>query len=288
MKKTMLIAAVAAMALTAISIDNTSAQQSYSYSTSTVDRHDRAAQRYTRSVTRYLNIDWEPEQQEFRRYTVSVSPLRLIFNGIKFDFEFESPKPGHWFGTSLQVWLAPPRNSRSYYYWDPDGNNRASFNSGWDDYHRMWGLGTSAFYKNTFSHRGWYFSTGLTFDFFRVGVVENTYVPYTEDALEFYEYGNTLETKSYFKPTVQINIGKHMSISERCFFDLYVGVGYSHAFYKHDDRHTYSRYGYDYGYGYGHRSYNYFTRSSGFAYRGMFPSGGFRFGVLLWKKKGEE
>jgi hypothetical protein len=289
MKKT-IIAAAAAMVLAAISTDNATAQESYSYSTTTLSGQNRAALRYTRSVTRYLDIDWQPEQKEYQRYTVSVSPLRLISNGIKFDFEVELPKPGHWLGTSIQAYLAPPRDPQSYYFWDPDGNNRASMNSGWGYYHRMWGLGTSATYKNTFSHRGWYYSTGVTLDFFRVGVIENTYVPYIEDNLEFYNFGHVLDVKSYFKSTVRINIGKHMAISERCYFDIYAGVGYCHSFYNRNDRrhmeyngHTISPNG-----EYNNIYRSYFADFAGFAYRGLFPSGGFRFGVLLWKKKSDE
>ncbi len=241
---------------------------------------------YTVTRTRTVPIDWRPENKTHQRYTVSVSPLRLANNGLKFDFERELPRSGHWFGTSLIMYFAPPR-SRYNNYVEYD-NNRASFNSGFGDYHRMWGLGTSAIFKNTFSHRGWYFATGIVFDFFRVGVSTNAYVPYVEEGMTFYDYGRTIETKSYFKPTAQIYIGKHMAISERCFLDLYAGIGLSYSFYKHDDRHvdTYD-YGYGYGYGYDYNyHYNYrnrFDDVGGFAWRGLVPVSGFRFGVMLWK-----
>lgn len=230
-----------------------------------------AQQSYTYSVTRTrtMLIDWRPEQKTYQRYTVSVSPLRLASNGLKVDFEYELPKPGHWFGTSLAVYLAPQCRPEHRYYWNGDGNDRSWFNSGWDDYHRMWGIGTSAFFKNTFSRHGWYFSAGLVLEFFRVGVTADTYIPYEEDGLTFYDYGRELQTNSYFKPTAQINIGKHMALSQRCYFDLYAGLGLSFALYGA---------GLD-------RSYCYprFSDIGGFAYRGLTPVGGFRFGVLLWK-----
>jgi hypothetical protein len=231
--------------------------------------------KYSVSRTRGIMIDWRPEENLRQRYTVSVSPLRLISHGLKFDFEYELPRPGHWLGTSLQVYLAPQRRPQSGYYWDRDGNNRASFNSGWDEYHRMWGIGSSMMFKNHFSPRGWYFSTGITFDYFRVGRMEADYIPYVEDNLTFYAHGNKLVTKSYFKPTAQINIGKHMALSERCFFDLHAGLGYSHSFYKFDDRHM------DGNNRWWHTR---FSSLGGFAYRGFVATGGFRFGVLLWAR----
>ncbi len=244
-----------------------------------------AQQRYTYSVTRTRSapIDWRPEENAHRRYTVSVSPLRLISNGLKFDFEYELPRTGHWFGTSLAVYLAPQRRESPRNYWRSDGNDRSWFNSGWDDYHRMWGLGTSAFFKNTFSHRGWYYSAGVVLEFFRVGVTANTYIPYEENGLTFYDYGRELQTKSYFKPTAQITFGKHMALS--CYFDMYVGLGASVALYKNDDRHTENYHDDYYSTGYNPRRYSWplFTRLNGFAYRGLTPIAGFRFGVLLWK-----
>lgn len=248
----------AALLMSVTAVQTVSAQQSYTYSV---------------TRTRTLLIDWRPEEKSYQRYTVSVSPLRLASNGLKFDFEYELPKPGHWFGTSLAIYLAPQHHSNRYYYWN-DANDRSWFNSGWDGYNRMWGVGTSAFFKNTFSHRGWYFSAGVVLEFFRVGVMGDTYIPYEEDGLTFYDYDRQLETKSYFKPTAQINIGKHMALSERCYFDLYAGLGLSYAFFKGAGVH------YD-DYDYPH--YQRFSDMGGFAYRGLTPVGGFRFGVLLWK-----
>lgn len=255
MRKTIFLM-TAALSVSITAAQTAAAQQSYTYSV---------------TRTRTLLIDWRPEEKTYQRYTVSVSPLRLASNGLKFDFEYELPKPGHWFGTSLAIYIAPQHHS--YYYWDGDGNERTWFNSGWDDYNRMWGVGTSAFFKNTFSHRGWYFSAGVVLEFFRVGVMGSTYIPYVEDGLTFYDYDRQLETKSYFKPTAQINIGKHMALSERCYFDLYAGLGLSYALFKDD-------------YQFDDQEYYYHQRFSdvgGFAYRGLAPVGGFRFGVLLWK-----
>ncbi|MDR2882856.1 MAG: hypothetical protein LBU98_03670 [Alistipes sp.] len=256
MRRTLLSSALIAIALAAGSTAETSAQESYSYTV-------------TRTQTRTLRIDWRPEQKTHQRYTVAVNPPRLLSSGLRFDFEREMPRPGHWIGTSLSVYFAPALGgSNSGLY-----NDRWSLLSSFDSYHRMWGVGTSATYKYIFSRRGWYFATGLMFDFFRVGVATDAFVPYREDGMTYYEYGRALETESYFKPTARFVMGKHMAVSRRCFFDLYGGMGLSYSIYRDGDRH--------YGYGYDYDPH--FDDMGGFAYRGLTLVGGFRFGVLLWK-----
>jgi hypothetical protein len=224
--------------------------------------------------THTVPINWRPERATHQRYTVSVSPFRLASNGIKFDFERELTRPGHWFGTSLAVYIASPRNNR--YAYGGMGNNHSSFLSSWDSYHRMWGVGSSAMFKNTFSPRGWYFSTGMVAEFFRVGVVGDRYEPYVEEGLTYYHHTSGLETRSYLKPTLQFNIGKHMALSQRIYLDVFGGLGLSYSLHRRAPRSYYDTY-YDW------YDYQPFSEIGGFAYRGLVFTGGFRVGVLLWK-----
>lgn len=219
-------------------------------------------------VVRPLRINWAPETNDIRRYTITMSPLRLINNGLKFDFEVELPHPGHWFGTSLVGYLAPPRSR----YWDNDGNNRYPLNAGGNSFHKMWGIGTSAFFKNTFHRRGWYFATGLVVEYFNVGRRESGYFTYREDGLTFYERGDRLINRSYLKPTVQFNFGKHFALSRDFFFDLYVGLAYSYSIRLHSGDGDTDEWGYYDGP---------FDGVGGFAYRGVAPVAGFRLGFLL-------
>ncbi len=217
---------------------------------------------YGPSRTSVINvpINWEPDSPNVQRYTVAVRPFRILRNGLQVDFEVELRAPGEWFQTSLAVYSAS--SEHNWGWWGDDGdyyeNNHWGPVSGFEDYHDMWGVGTSALYKKFFSPRGWYFSTGVSLDYFRVGRVG-----YNFDSSG--EWG--LYRKSYIKPTAQINVGKHMALSPRCFFDLYVGLGISHSFYSDQNlRHFYDD----------------FSSLGGFAYRGLLATGGFRFGVILW------
>lgn len=258
MKKQIIITA----AMLILGIAQAAAQQSYSY-----------------YVERRIPINWRPETKDVQRYTVAVHPFHLVNNGLKFDFEYELRVPGEWLQVSLIGYAAPTRTN--YYNYRYGDNARYTPNSGYDDYRHMWGVGTSALYKKMWHQRGWYFSTGLVLEFYRVGRSEYGYVPYKEDGLTFYDRDRYTDIRSFFKTTAQFNLGKHFSLSRRCFLDAFIGVSYSYSFY--DNRpHPYNEshkvdYYYDYYYNY--------NGMNGFARRGFNVNCGLRFGVLLWDKQ---
>jgi hypothetical protein len=237
-----------------------------------------AQQSYTYYVKRTIPINWRPDSTSVQRYTVAVNPLMLLNDGLKADFEYELKTPGEWLQMGLVGYAAPARTmgyGYGYDYYDYH-NNRWTPNSSGDDFRNMWGVGVSGLFKKMLHMRGWYFSTGIKMEFFRVGRVENGYIPYKEDGLQYYEGNTYLDTRSYFKTTAQFNLGKHFALSRRCFIDAFIGVSYSYSLYN-STPHTYSRDNqYDYNY------YYTFSDMNGFARRGLNLNGGLRFGVLLW------
>jgi hypothetical protein len=235
-----------------------------------------------------MPIDWRPDSTAVQRYTVAVNLLMPFNNGLKADFEYELNTPGEWLQAGLVGYVAP-RVSKPVRYADYSGlrkfNNRYSPNSGDDYYRNMWGFGVSGLFKKMWHPRGWYFSTGLMLEFYRVGHVENGLIPFEEEGLNFYEGSTYVNTRSYFKTTAQFNVGKHFSLSKRCFIDVFFGLSYSHSFYnsKLDPRseasfmkEDNSNY-YDYVYK--------FSGMNGFARRGPNLNCGVRFGVLLWDRQ---
>lgn len=238
-----------------------------------------AQQSYSYYVKRTVPINWRPDSKDIQRYTVAIHPFHLVNSGLKFDFEYELRQPGEWLQAGIMGYAAPSRYHRNYdYHYGSDYNDRYSPNSGFDGYRHMWGLGVSALFKKMWHSRGWYFSTGLVMEFYRVGRSAYGYQPYQEDGLTFYEGASYIHVKSFFKPTVQFNLGKHFSLSRRCFLDAFVGVSASYSFYKRELSPDY--YDREYGYYY----YN-FQGMNGFARRGLNFNCGFRFGVLLWDKQ---
>ncbi len=230
-------------------------------------------------------INWLPDGKysDIQRYTIAVNPFYLISGGLKFDFEYEL-KTGKWIQTSLIGYYAPDRENENSYWWgDGYGNNRYSFVSGFDNYYSMWGVGASALYKHVWSRRGWYYSTGITLEYFNVKQMRSGYKPYQEEGLAglyFYEASISPYAMSFVKPTATFNFGKHIAIAPVCFLDLYIGVGFSYSIYD-QDKHFGHISDYD-GEIYYEPEYD---GMYGFARRGFVFNAGFRFGVLLWEKK---
>lgn len=260
--------------------------RTYSYSTSS-QTEVRYNGHNLHSLHRRLLIDWRPEVKDMQRYTVSISPLRLLSGGLKVDFEKELARPGQWIATGLTIYFLPEMYDRNDYLTKGD-NNRWGYYSGFEDFQRMWGLGSSVFYKNIFSRRGWYFATGVKIEYFNVGLMVNSYVPYTEEGQTYYDYTRALSCKDYVKPSAEIYIGKHMAVSRRCYFDLYAGLGGTYSIYRNDGRHLNTAYSYNSLNQPATYTYQRFGDINGFAYRGIYPVAGFRFGVLLWDKQHED
>ncbi len=229
-----------------------------------------------------FQINWLPGNTDIQRYTVAVNPVYLIYSGLKVDFEYELRKPGRWIETSLIGYYAPHRDRENYWWGDYYGNNRASMRSSYDSFDKMWGIGTSIMYKHMWHRRGWYFSTGLVVEYYRVGDIRSGYLPYEEDGLTFYTAGDYSHKMSFVKPTAQFNFGKHMALSRRCFFDMYIGIGYSYSFYNKE----HFEYFYNDYYTGKEQVYYYpdYSGMYGFARRGFVLTGGFRIGVLFWDK----
>lgn len=281
MKRAIYFVAAAAMLVVAMVLgtaEETQAQERYYWT--------NARGRY-----RVIPVNWRPDSIiPYKRYTVAVDALQLVHHGIKFDFEGElRRRPGEWLQTSLTVYTAPPRKTVGSGRYDYDyypgydseeslENYRDGLNSGYDSYMSMWGVGTSLLFKKMLHPRGWYFSTGLKFDYYNVKVKTREYIPFTEDGLTFYEQGTKLHQQSFYKPTLQFNFGKHITVSKTCFFDIYVGVNYSYSFHNREKLvQGESR-------GYYSRPYKLFTTMDGFAYRGFSPNFGARFGILIWQR----
>jgi hypothetical protein len=239
-----------------------------------------AQQPYSYYVRRTIPINWRPDSVGVQRYTVAVNPLMLFNNGLKADFEYELKTPGEWLQAGLVGYVAPARTRRYDYSFYGDDNNRWTPNSSDDSFRNMWGVGVSGLFKKMLHRRGWYFSTGLMLEFYRVGRLKYGYIPFEEDGLQFFAGGNYIDTRSYFKTTAQFNLGKHCALSRRCFIDMFLGISYSYSFYN-DTPHSYSWES--------HENYSYyycdFSDMNGFARRGLNFNGGLRFGVLLWNKQ---
>lgn len=255
MKKTIFLTLIA----TLFSVVVLQAQERYDYTVSST--HKRSPR-----------IDWQPRTIDYQRYTLGVNIVPLLNHGLKFDFEFEIPNnPGHWLQLGVAGHFSPAlKHAHNYFWYDRYDNYRSNFMSGFDDYIQMWGAGVHLRYKWMFSRKGWYLSPGISLEYFRVERTGYGLVEYREDNLSFWEEGKYLSQRTYYKPSIQFNIGKHFAVSRRCFFDLYGGIRLSYSIYKPNSEY-YSEP---------------FHGMFGFAHRGLdIINGGIRFGVLLLDNK---
>lgn len=236
---------------------------------------------YSFSWDRVLPINWKPEYKERQQYTIAVDFLHFFNSGLKVDFQYQLPNPSEWLQIGLMGYLAPERRhsgSRDYgnysSYWYDETPGWKTFNSSFDFYKSMWGLGVSTLFKKMVSMRGWYFSTGLMFQYYNVSRNEYGLFSYREDGLTFYREGVKRVRYNFYKPSVQFNFGKHFNLSRRMYFDLFVGLAYSHAFTDFNP---------------GDSDYYTYRTIFGFGYRGISPNLGFKLGVLLWDRdKGDK
>lgn len=196
-------------------------------------------------------IDWKEPQAGENRYTVGLRPGYLINFGLKADFEFELHKGGRW----LQFELAGRRSGwrHGYESWE-------NFESGFYSFSKIDGFGFGAAYKQFLSSNGWYFSAGAMFNYYNVHHPGTIMVNFTEDGTSYQRYEKGMLNTRYYKPAVNINIGKHIAFTRHLFIDLYIGLGYARSFFDGAPNI------FDHG--------NPFTM----AYSGILCSGGFRIG----------
>lgn len=214
-------------------------------------------------------INWmSPNQEGQHRYTIAVHPFYLANKGLKVDFEMELKEPGQW----LQI-QAIGRYTGLYsddYFigerYDLYKNGWETIESGSTTFAKMNGAGVGVAFKSMFQPNGWYFSVGLSFNYYNVFYSGYGYIPYQEDGLIFYKKDLGNQNTKFFKPGFDFNIGKQVALTKNLFLDGFLGLGYDYSFY---DRKVEPRYD---------------SGIFSYGYRGFTLSGGFRIG-WIWESQ---
>lgn len=204
-------------------------------------------------------MDWKPESKTANRYSLSVHPFHLMNSGLKLDFETEFT-PEKWLQVGAMGYYRPRFNDHESEWregWE-------SLNSNYEPFSKLSGAGLSLSYKSMFDSRGWYFNTGVLYNYYDVDYEELRYVPVQQDGLTFYERRFLMVTTKFHQPAVFFNAGKHMAITRHLFADVFIGLGYMHSFYSGGPTP--------------------FDEYVAFGYRGVYFNGGFRIGIL-WNGK---
>lgn len=238
------------------------------------DRHRTSYNPYNQAV--YYRplwpIDWRPAPEcelydeiasrKTRRYTLAVHPFHLVKEGMKIDFETELRKPGQWLQIGLTGYYAPGNewngSGDSYHRW-------GTLASGFEAFSQMAGGGISVSYKEMFSSRGFYFNTGLLYNYYDVESPVTRYVAVPQDGLVYYERKRGMEHTGFHQPALFFNVGKHMALNRNLFIDAFTGVGYMYSIYKGETTR--------------------FDEFLAFGYRGSYINLGLRLGVLWHGRK---
>jgi hypothetical protein len=220
----------------------------------------------------HWRIDWQPDRGELydalvsgkiRRYTLAAHPYHLMKGGMKVDFEMELRDPGKWLQVGLMGYYVPENRWR-----DEPGelcHRWGNLASGYEEFTEMVGVGAGIAYKSMFSHRGFYFNTGLLYNYYNVKNPESRYVAIPQGGLTYYERTRVMGSTGYHQPTIFFNVGKHVALSRSLFIDAFTGIGYMYSIYNG-----------------GKTKYDEFVS---FGYRGSYLNLGLRLGVLWHDRK---
>ncbi len=174
-------------------------------------------------------INWLPEEETPRHFTIAVRPIQLISYGLKVDFEFEF-LTGKWLQFSLAGYYAPQYDhsmvSGDYHFSAQSGGWKSPMSDG-EYFEKLGGGGLAVAYKSMFSNSGWYWSAEMHFYYYDVSHWLNYYYGYDYDMRSYVakKYGKTVRMQ-FYKPGININIGKHFALGRNLFLDAYIGLGY--------------------------------------------------------------
>lgn len=211
------------------------------------------------------HIDWRPQQQDVRRFTLAVSPLYVVNNGIRLDYEHELPSNTSWMQYHLMVcgrsWYG---GSKDYVPYNIYGEGWSSMISSQEAFSKMLGIGAGIAYKRMISPLGWYYSFGGVFSYYNVWFYESLY-NYSDNSSK-----TVLMNNQYYKLAANFNFGKHFALTDHLFLDFYAGLGLMGYISDPDLR-------------YAEVNYDKFWGMYAFEYSGLYVNGGIRIG-WLWSR----
>ena len=171
-----------------------------------------------------LKAQTNSAEDNSEKYIIAVQPFLLMNGGLRVDFETRLKNPKSWLQVSLTGYRLP-------YYNDDEWGGWENFNSDFDLFRELKGLGIGGAYKYLLYKDIFYASAGLSYTYFEVTYQGGYYNPYQEDGLTFYEYSRTDRRQYFNKLYSNICVGLQTYLSNALYGDAYIGLGYSYSFY---------------------------------------------------------
>lgn len=196
----------------------------------------------------------KPNMDDYPKYTLAVQPFHMFNGGLRLDFEKQLDSPKNWLQLSVSGYYLSHKNN-SWDYWETP-------NSNFDKFSGLKGGGINAAYKSIFYGTSVYYSAGLGYTHYRVSYPGFEFIKYQEDGLTFYEGRETSANQNFNKISSNLCIGFQSRLNSTFFFDIYLGLAYSHSFYDKN------KLAFD-------------ENPWGFGYSGLHFTGGLRFGITM-------
>ncbi|MDD2437251.1 MAG: hypothetical protein PHG27_03165 [Massilibacteroides sp.] len=195
----------------------------------------------------------QEKETTYPKFILSTKPFLLFDGEYKINFEMPLKSPQDWVGIGLSGFYLPEKHNRTW-------STRNTINYG-DELFGLKGAGVDLTYKHFFLPRMVYVGGDLSYGYYQTKVEDFILRPFEENGLTLYEYTYGKTTKDFNRIASQVYVGISSSIQKMIFVDAYLGVGYTHGFYKDDTPR--------------------FDSLFGFGYKGVYPVLGLRVGIAF-------
>ena len=198
----------------------------------------------------FVNAQQSENDFENQTFKLGIVPQYGIVNGTRLDLDFRLKNPKSWIVFAPQIYI----HDQGTLQWD---------------YDRMFGIGLEVQHKiflvTQMDKRSAYIAYGPVFNYYSIKDNALTPVEFVEDEATYIGITDRVETTSLYKLGANLIIGIQYIVSERFYFDPYIGTGIRFSF----DNKTSGL----------HKMYNEWWGDMG--YSGTLIVGGIRFGVIF-------
>ncbi len=169
-----------------------------------------------------------------KKYTVAFQPLQLFSWSLRYDFEIRLGEGHGWlqFGPAVYYSLEEESNHPHYYYSGGDYyyTDYWSYGNLREPYSKMRGGGLDVNYKRFVNPaRSFYVAAGLSYTHFCIKYWGQYWSHYTENGLEYHEYGLDFQDQYINRIGVNTYFGYQIPTRGAFLFDMFIGLAYRHS-----------------------------------------------------------
>jgi hypothetical protein len=184
-----------------------------------------------------------------KKYTFAIQPLQFFNSTLRFDYEMRLGDGPGWLQFGPAVYCSfkedadRPNYYYDYYYYDDDYIDFLH-----EPYSKMRGGGLDVNYKRFINPaRSFYLAAGLSYAYFNIRYWDRVWRDYTEDGLEYHEYGLDNRTQHINRLGINTYFGYQIPTRRAFLFDMFVGLAYRHSF-ADSGKQPFNKYMFSYGY----------------------------------------